>query len=334
MQLAYSIPPPFIFQLMASAVTVPPNPPTKHHYIPVFYLKRWAGSDGRLCQYMNPIPGKIAAVRRAPSATGFLHRVYEMRGFRPELAQQVETMFFQPVDSEANDALVLMEKYGNRAAWTEPLRSAWTRFILSLLVRLPEDVALFRQLYFDLFYKSDPTIEAEYQARRKQGEPETYLDFSAAMPLSVIEQHMFEMYFDLIDNANVGSHINKMTWRVFNFPEHCHPLLTSDRPVIRTNGLERPGTHIALPIGPRRLFVASIDPDVINELLSRKPSILAREVNKLTVESAARYVYGVDDQQLRFVSNRFGKTPVPRVMVDVIARQRAREDRSSPPHTA
>jgi uncharacterized protein DUF4238 len=26
----------------------------KHHYIPVFYLKQWAGADGRLCQYSRP----------------------------------------------------------------------------------------------------------------------------------------------------------------------------------------------------------------------------------------------------------------------------------------
>lgn len=306
-------------------MTVPPKPPTKHHYIPVFYLKRWAGSDGRLCQYTRPIPGKIAAVRRAPSATGFLHRAYELRGFKPELAQQVESTFFRPVDNEASDALVLMEIHGNRAVWTQPLRSAWTRFILSLLMRSPEDVALFRQLYSHLFYKSDPAIEAEYQSRRQHGEPETYAEFAESMPLSAVEQHMFEMYFELIDNVNVGSHINKMIWRVFDFPQHCHPLLTSDRPLIRTNGLDRPGTHIALPIGPHKLFVASIDPDVIEGLLAQRPSIIAREVNKLTVESAARYVYGVDDRQMRFVSNRFGKNPQPRIMVDVIARQKARE---------
>lgn len=219
----------------------------------------------------------------------------------------MESRFFQPVDNEASDALVLMEKHGSRAVWTKPLRSAWTRFILSLLMRSPEDVALFRQLYSDLLYKSDPAIEAEYQARRKHGEPETYADFSASMPIFVIEQHMFEMYFDLIDNVNVGSHINKMIWRVFNFPDHCHPLLASDRPLIRTNGLDRPGTRIALPIGPHKLFVASIDPDVIEGLLSQKPSTLAGEVNKLTAESAVRLVYGVDDQQTRFVGNRFGK---------------------------
>ena len=26
----------------------------KHHYLPVFYLKQWAGKDGRLCEFSRP----------------------------------------------------------------------------------------------------------------------------------------------------------------------------------------------------------------------------------------------------------------------------------------
>jgi hypothetical protein len=27
--------------------------PIRHHYIPVFYLKKWTGPDGRLCEYSS-----------------------------------------------------------------------------------------------------------------------------------------------------------------------------------------------------------------------------------------------------------------------------------------
>ncbi len=79
-----------------------------------------------------------------------------------------------------------------------------------------------------------------------------------------------------------------MIWRIYTFPPHFYPLLTSDRPVIRTNGLAQKGGHLALPIGPRRLFVASHDPDVINGLWASAPRVLAAEVNKNTVESAVK----------------------------------------------
>ncbi|WP_354002189.1 DUF4238 domain-containing protein [uncultured Reyranella sp.] len=26
----------------------------KHHYIPVFYLKSWIGTDGKLCEFSRP----------------------------------------------------------------------------------------------------------------------------------------------------------------------------------------------------------------------------------------------------------------------------------------
>jgi hypothetical protein len=39
----------------------------KHHYIPEFYLKQWAGSDGRLCEFNRPHK-KVVAQMKHPSA--------------------------------------------------------------------------------------------------------------------------------------------------------------------------------------------------------------------------------------------------------------------------
>ena len=300
-----------------------PNPPVKHHYIPAFYLKRRTGADGKLCQFTNPIGRKIAPVRRAPDATGFLLRGYELKGFKPELAQQVETAFFQPVDNAAHDALVNIEVNGNKADWTKESRSAWTRFILSLLLRCPEDISAFREFWKRDFVRTDAALEAGYLATKEPTDPPTYREFLAAVPEVEVEQHLFEIFFSLVDHPAVGERINSMIWRTYTFPLHCYPLLTSDRPMIRTNGLAQKGGHLALPIGPRRLFVASHDPDVINGLWASAPKVLAAEVNKNTVESAVKYVYGVNDANIRFVENRFGRTPQPRIIADMVAKQEA-----------
>ena len=73
-------------------------------------------------------------------------RGYELRGFEPAVAQQVETHFFRPLDSTASDALRLLESVPNDD-WSARLRSAWTKFLISLELRCPEDVSAFRKLW-------------------------------------------------------------------------------------------------------------------------------------------------------------------------------------------
>ena len=47
------------------------NPPRKHHYSPAFYLKRWTGPDGRVCE-MRKWPHGVVDRRKHPNATGFV----------------------------------------------------------------------------------------------------------------------------------------------------------------------------------------------------------------------------------------------------------------------
>jgi hypothetical protein len=63
------------------------NPPRKHHYVPVFYLKQWAGGDGRLCQYRRVYDGKVAVNRKHPDATGYKVDLYKIDELSPEDAQ-------------------------------------------------------------------------------------------------------------------------------------------------------------------------------------------------------------------------------------------------------
>jgi hypothetical protein len=42
--------------------------------------------------------------------------------------------------------------------------------------------------------------------------------------------------------------------------------LTSDRPLVMTNGISGPGKHLGMPIGPRLLFIAADDRDEVEQL--------------------------------------------------------------------
>jgi len=216
----------------------------------------------------------------------------------------------------------MLERHGHNAPWNSDSRSAWTRFILSLLLRCPEDIALFREWWHADFGQTDEAAEARYSAARQDGDPETFAEFLEGQPLSLKERYQYKVLFSLIDHANVGGEMNDMHWRVLQTPADAPRLLTSDRPILRTSNLKEPQGHIALPIGPRLLFIASPDADFLKQVLQADRVGLAKEVNRQVVEGATRFVYGVDDKQLRFVQNRFGRTPQPRLMESLIEMRR------------
>ena len=192
------------------------------------------------------------------------------------------------------------------------------RFVLSLLLRCPEDIALFREWWHADFGQTDEAAEARYRAAREDGDPETFAEFLESQPLSLKERYQYEVLFSLIDHAKVGGEMNDMHWRVLQTPAEAPTLLTSDRPILRTSNIKGPQGHTVLPIGPRLLFIASPDADFLKQVLKADQVGLAKEVNRQVVEGATRFVYGVDDKQIRFVQNCFGKTPQPRLMESLI----------------
>jgi hypothetical protein len=74
-----------------------------------------------------------------------------------------------------------------------------------------------------------------------------------------------------------------------------------------TNGMVRPEDHLALPIGPRILFVATNTLEMEHNIKSMSPRQLMEHVNDRVVSQARKYVWEVDDKQLRFIQNRLGR---------------------------
>jgi hypothetical protein len=59
--------------------------PRKHHYSPVFYLKRWAGTDGWLCEHKRlgvvGLRDRIVTRRTFPTGTGYEKDLYRVGGY-------------------------------------------------------------------------------------------------------------------------------------------------------------------------------------------------------------------------------------------------------------
>ena len=136
----------------------------KHHYIPVFYLKQWAGGDKSLCEFSKPYD-RVKGRRIHPDGTGYVHGLNTIPGVPLHDAQYLENVFFKFTD---NFAAIALRALLSNPPWhfTPEIRSAWSRFLMSLIVRNPESVGKHRAAAEAVFKSMLPKMEAEYPKYR------------------------------------------------------------------------------------------------------------------------------------------------------------------------
>jgi hypothetical protein len=110
----------------------------KHHYVPCFYTKRWAGLDGRLVEFSKPFRSVIDR-RKSPEAVGFAHDLYTMPGAVSPDRSALEDRFLKLIDQRASDAIEQL-LLGGSDDLSGSARSAFTHFLVSLLHRTPDKV--------------------------------------------------------------------------------------------------------------------------------------------------------------------------------------------------
>lgn len=184
-------------------------------------------------------------------------RLYELSGFPDHLAQQVEQLFFRPVDTKASICLDEIERYKNGVQWDAEKRSAWSRFILSLLLRCPEDLATFREKFRASYFNVSAETQAYYASIKDANFPETMEEWLSTRSPQEIERMLFTLFVSMHNAEAVGNFLNNMIWRIVRVDHPKFYLFTSDRPIIRTNSLSSDDGHIVLPIGPNLMFLAA-----------------------------------------------------------------------------
>ena len=114
----------------------------------------------------------------------------------------------------------------------------------------------------------------------------------------------------IIDNQRLGPFIFAMTFGRLALPDSSIPLMTSDRPLYwSTHGLDSPDSFIALPVGPRTLFVAGNLRSFVYDLEARSDTEAVQRVNQVVVQQARQFVWGVDHSQLQLVRDEMGLMP-------------------------
>jgi hypothetical protein len=98
-------------------------------------------------------------------------------------------------------------------------------------------------------------------------------------------------------------------WWILDTSNRERKILTSDHPLIMSNGFGRPDGHFALPISPHKVFIACIRPEYAEAARQVPPGKLLRKINAIVIGQGRRSVYAFDEQSSREVKRGFGKLP-------------------------
>lgn len=263
-----------------------------HHYLPQFYLRRWANADGKVLRYREVPSGKVVAGPVAPRGTAFEPDLYAVppavtwEGHDPNI---LETDVFSPIDSDA--ALVLEKLVTGEVALSLAERRAWSLFLNSLRFRHRDEI-----LERDA---ESPRLAADYAAtflaRYGGGEARARAEDALAnidLALMAKNAHRTAMV-QAIRAPERLSEIESLAWQVLAVVESA-PLVTSDRPLLTNLGREGPVQLVTIPLSPRHLFVAfpswwqEEEVDGIDDLLAQ--IALAHDL-MLMFEHPCRFVF-------------------------------------------
>ena len=180
---------------------------------------------------------------------------------------------------------------------------------MSLWYRTPEGVARTVDMIRN-YYEQDSLKELRlvYEQFKQPGDPSTPEEYIKLHASDMTWRSVIRHLMDIIESAKVREKIMNMQWHLGRVENLKHPLLTSDRPIIMTNGIAYPESHLVMPLSPKYIFIAANTDEEVRKLkaLSRNGG-LAYRMNDRIVRQARKFVFASDPSQQRFIENRLGE---------------------------
>lgn len=287
--------------------------PSDHHFLPKFYLAAWAidptAVDKKVVEYSRP-HDKVVITLRAPRGTGKVKNLYSLPGQTdPLLREQVELQIMRTIDDRAGKVFKKLRDGAVKNLTAED-RNAWTTFIMSMIFRTPARLERINHEIRSTKYEWTDEDLAEFEALRTPDDPISPDLFMKAGSDDEISEARLMVMTKMCAAPLLGQGIIEMTWGVVELPKIDHGLLTSDEPVIMSNGMERGDGFVMLPLGPRHLFIAGTTREAVWSFASQVPKQLERAINDCIVAQAKNIVIGHRESHARFVEKRLGRIPV------------------------
>ncbi len=285
--------------------------PERHHFLPQFYLKRWDNSEGKIETYSRR-RGQIHIKSYVAKGVAYERGLYSLEGAPAKKRNSIEREFMGPVvDDPAAKALRLMLRE-DEGEFTIERRVAWTRFLMSLLVRLPPLLSKIEADGDAALISEMERAPEEYEALRKPGDPLTPQEFLSVRGLDwVLNNFGRSLIPGLIENPRMTKDIAHMHWIVLRYGAGPYGFVTSDFPICMHPGLAHQNCLISLPLSPTALFLAAHDVELLNQLRALPPATVINAANKIVIKSAERFVYA-DDRQYRGLVDTYLRPEPPR----------------------
>jgi Protein of unknown function (DUF4238) len=271
--------------------------PHDHHFIPAFYLTRWAREDGKLIEFTRK-HNKLIAKPVGPRSTGFEVDLYEARDLPEAQRQYLEKVWFQYLDRTANEALKI--HMGEASQWTNELVNAWSRFVFGIHFRHPHAMPELRSAAKAIWEGSGSKFQNDWEEIKEPEHPKSFDKYLAKVDPFTAAKMQVNLIIKTFDNEELVGHMNQMVWGVIDVSTAPERFVTSDRPVCIHN-LKKPDGAIFLPISPSKLFVAAEERASLDKVAAQKSIDLVRRVNAFVVGRARLYVWASDEAPGQFV---------------------------------
>lgn len=258
--------------------------PEKHHYLPVWYLERWA-SQGKVTRFVRPRGADHPVHMKSvpPSAIGYERNLYAIpTETDPVARQRLELEFYQRIDDRA---AVAFTKIDRDEEGSGDDRVAFAQFVLSLALRNPEVIRHSRE-----------------ELRQRIGPQAAESDIE-----DLLTAHVNNLLAEIIQSPESIERVARMKVVKIRLGRTQQRLLTSDRPTMLSQHVPGRDGFIVVPYGPDRLIVLANDKEVASSFYTQDPGILAYAINEAVVLQAKSVVVAADDQAREFVDERFLK---------------------------
>lgn len=226
----------------------------------------------------------------AAKEIGQQENLYALKGVPASDVQIVEREVFREIDTKA--VHVARRMTSKRGAPLSPEeKRAWAIFLNAFRWRHPSEIGKLQEdvakCVDEVILADKPVacsdLDDDYVRRRRAA-------LYALEPAYFLNLHK-KLMVELIESESLVSALLTMHWNVLNVEVAPIQLLIGDRPFAQLNEDGEFPSCLSLPVGPRRLFVAS-DPLNAHRIASTSLNVLVRSVNSAIARNASEFVCG------------------------------------------
>lgn len=281
--------------------------PRNHHYVPKFFIRRWANADDRVWAYRYPYSDKLEIKHLPPSGIGFGRDLYALSGGSPTKRQRIELETTQKIDSEGALALAALLESAGRPL-DEAICWSWTEFVAALISRSPSRLEEISRYSKVRTLTLDDAMRGLYIQRRAPDWPETLDEAVAQQRDDAFDKDLGKLTAERLFRApSIKEAIMNMHWRVRRFDAGPR-LLLSDHPVTYGN-FRTLDAVVVMPLGPREAFIAARRASFLTDLLATSEERLIATLNAKVLQQARACVFALDRTQDDLIRSLYQPPP-------------------------